>query len=59
LFQKFFAFDIEAHAQMQVEVMELWSNDFLKYVFPKENLWQFYARHPILNFPPSTLLQKK
>jgi hypothetical protein len=60
LFQNPFAIDINAApAQMQMEVIELQSNDSLKDAFSEGNLLQFYARLPILNYPPNKTLQKK
>jgi hypothetical protein len=60
LFQNPFAVDInEVPAQMQMEVTELQSNDSLKDAFSEENLLQFYAGIPILNFPTIKTSTKK
>jgi hypothetical protein len=59
LFQNPFAVDInEVPPQMQMEAIELRSNDSLKDAFSEGNLWQFYAGLPILNFPTIKTLQK-
>jgi hypothetical protein len=52
LFQNPFAIDInEVPTQMQMEVIELQSNDSLKDASSEGNLLQFYAGLSILNFP--------
>jgi hypothetical protein len=51
LFQNPFPIDInDVPAQMQMEVIELQSNDCLKDSFSEGNLLQFYTGLPILNF---------
>jgi hypothetical protein len=59
-FQNPFAIDInEVPAQMQMEVIELQSNDSLKYTFSDGNLLKFYAGLPILNFPTIKTFAKR
>jgi hypothetical protein len=58
LFQNPFAVGTHTHTHVQMEEIELQSNDSLKDAFSEGNL-QFYVGLPILNFPTIKTFAKK